>query len=212
MPIITLSFDNGPDPETTPRVLDVLGEHDIRTSFFVVGQQMLAPGAAQAVERAAREGHWVGNHTFSHSPPLGERSSPTLAEDEIERTQALLGQLATGRIFRPSGGGGNLDKRLLTRACFDYLVRERYTCVLWHSVPGDLRGYDWVANAFADLRQRDWTLLVLHDLPHGAIARLPEFLRSAKDQGYAFRQEFPPNCVPMVDGNVVHPMQHLISD
>ena len=55
---ITLSFDNGPDPETTPFVLDVLARRGIKTTFFVVGQN-LAKTRAPA-ERAVAEGHWIG--------------------------------------------------------------------------------------------------------------------------------------------------------
>lgn len=210
---ITLSFDNGPDPEVTPLVLDILKAHGVQTTFFAVGQRLLVDGALDAVERARSEGHWIGNHTFSHSPPLGVRPSPTLAQEEICRTQQLLGSLASpGRYFRPSGGGGNLDHRLLSRSCYEYLLSEKYTCVLWHSVPGDLKGLDWITRAFEDLRTRDWTLLVIHDVKGGALALLDEFLQRLRMEEYSIHQEFPPDCVPMFRGTVMHPMDAFISD
>jgi aminoglycoside N3'-acetyltransferase len=49
-------------------------------------------------------------------------------------------------------------------------------------------------------------------LPHGAIGRLPEFLSLAKERGHEFRQEFPPDCVPMVDGSALGSMQGLMAD
>lgn len=209
---VTLSFDNGPDPLVTPRVLDILKARDIKTTFFTVGQRLMVDGAMEAVRRARSEGHWVGNHTFSHSPPLGVRGSPTLAADEIGRTQQLLGSLATaGNLFRPSGGGGNLDNRLLTTACYDYLVAGKYTCVLWHSVPGDLKGLDWVPRAIEDMQTRDWTLVVLHDIQNGAVNRLEEFLDLLTEGPYEIRQDFPEDCVPLVSGRSVHSMKPYIA-
>jgi peptidoglycan/xylan/chitin deacetylase (PgdA/CDA1 family) len=209
---VTLSFDNGPDPETTPRVLDILKAHNIKTTFFAMGQRLLVDGAMDAVRRARAEGHWIGNHTFSHSPPLGLRDSPTLAADEIGRTQELLGSLASpGNLFRPSGGGGNLDKRLLTRACYEHLVAGEYTCVLWHSVPGDLQGLDWVPRAFDHMQARDWTLVVLHDIQNGAVARLEEFLDLLRAGPYEIRQDFPEDCVPLVRGRAVRSLEPYIA-
>ena len=68
---LTLSFDNGPDPETTPRVLDILAERGIKTTFFVIGEKLADPQRRQLAERAHKEGHWIGNHTYTHSVPAG---------------------------------------------------------------------------------------------------------------------------------------------
>jgi peptidoglycan/xylan/chitin deacetylase (PgdA/CDA1 family) len=63
---LTLTFDNGPDPETTPRVLDVLALRSIRSTFFVVGNKLSTPEGRGLARRAHEEGHWIGNHTWSH--------------------------------------------------------------------------------------------------------------------------------------------------
>jgi peptidoglycan/xylan/chitin deacetylase (PgdA/CDA1 family) len=110
---VTLSFDNGPTPRVTPWVLDVLGERGVRSTFFVVGQQLRIPGTAAIARRAVAEGHWIGNHTLTHSVPLGELDD--LAVDrEIASTQELIGDLShPDRLFRPFGRGGIIDDRLL---------------------------------------------------------------------------------------------------
>ncbi|MFC3125524.1 polysaccharide deacetylase family protein [Pseudoroseomonas globiformis] len=59
--IVTLSFDNGPEPEVTPAVLDVLRARDVPATFFLLGQKLAAHRAI--AERAKAEGHWIGNHT-----------------------------------------------------------------------------------------------------------------------------------------------------
>ena len=71
MPVeVTLTFDNGPDPEATPHVLDVLAARDLKATFFVVGERLAA--ARHLAERAHAEGHWIGNHTWTHRAPFGE--------------------------------------------------------------------------------------------------------------------------------------------
>ena len=60
---VTLSFDNGPHPELTPRILDVLARRRVPASFFVLGSAMAVPEKRLAAERAHAEGHWIGNHT-----------------------------------------------------------------------------------------------------------------------------------------------------
>jgi peptidoglycan/xylan/chitin deacetylase (PgdA/CDA1 family) len=149
------------------------------------------------VERAASEGHWIGNHTFCHPRPLGDADDPVA---EITATQAELGPLGARRLFRPSGAGGAIEPGLLSTAAVDALVQGAYTCVLWNSVPGDWESPAWVETALRDIASRDWTLLVLHDIAGAAADRLDEFL-SRVDA--AVRQDFPPACVPIAKGRVV---------
>src|SRR6185295_9075586 len=70
---VTLTFDNGPEPDVTPRVLDILKAHDIRTTFFVIGEKLADPARRRLAVRAHDEGHWIGNHTFTHTVPLGRQ-------------------------------------------------------------------------------------------------------------------------------------------
>lgn len=84
---VALTFDDGPDPEVTPRVLDVLSAHGARATFFMIGRNLernLAIGA-----RAAREGHQIGNHSWQHSYLQNFYSSRVYLHD-IERAEALI--------------------------------------------------------------------------------------------------------------------------
>jgi peptidoglycan/xylan/chitin deacetylase (PgdA/CDA1 family) len=88
---LTVSFDNGPDPECTPEVLDILAERDIKATFFVCGQgNRLHPAleantasGKQLLARAKAEGHWIGNHSLSHTIELGTTRDPKVVEREI---------------------------------------------------------------------------------------------------------------------------------
>src|SRR3954468_9732188 len=103
---VTLTFDNGPTPGVTPGVLDVLRTRGIRATFFVVGERLQTP-EARAIAGAAREdGHWIGNHTMTHTVELGRVSDADLMRREIEGAQDVLGDLASAdRLFRPWGQG-----------------------------------------------------------------------------------------------------------
>ncbi len=208
-PRITLTFDNGPDPEVTPRVLDVLARAGIKATFFVLGEKLRDPARRAMAERARAAGHWIGNHTFHHAQPLGLSADPDIGEKEIGRTQALIGGLADERrLFRPFGGGGKLGPHLLSRSALEYLVAGRYTCVLWNAIPRDWEDPDgWVETALEQCRALDWALLVLHDLPTGAMDRLARFIGEARAAGAAFAQDFPPACVPLVRGQIVGAME-----
>src|SRR5690349_2008634 len=106
---VTLTFDNGPAPGTTDHVLDVLAERGLRATFFVVGAMLEQPGARARAERAVEEGHWIGNHSMTHSTPLVDAPDDAYAADEIDGAQALLDGLGhERRFFRPFGLGGLL--------------------------------------------------------------------------------------------------------
>jgi len=208
---LTLSFDNGPTPEVTPHVLDVLCRHRVKSTFFVIGQKVAQQKAL--TERAHAEGHWIGNHTWSHSVPFG-LMTPDAAISEFDRTQQAIGSLLhRHRFFRPYGQGGNLDNRLLSRAVLEYLARETATIVLWSALPRDWNDPDgWVERALAQIAAQPWSLMVLHDLPTGAMRHLDRFLGLVADRGGRVRQDFPPDCLPMIDGRLTQPLDRYLAE
>lgn len=210
---VTLTFDNGPFPEVTDHVLKVLAALGITSTFFVVGQRLLEPGMLALAQRAHTEGHWLGNHTYSHSFSLGDTDDPADVEREIGRTQELLGELChPDRFFRPRGAGGSLDQHLLSRDAVCYLNDHGYSMVLWTSVPRDWEYPDsWGERCLDDIRSTDWSVVVLHDMPTGAMAGLYDVLTQLADAGVEFVQEFPDSCVPMRNGALRSPIDHLIS-
>jgi peptidoglycan/xylan/chitin deacetylase (PgdA/CDA1 family) len=199
---VTLTFDNGPAPGTTERVLDVLAERDIRATFFVVGEMLAQPGARALAERAVAEGHWVGNHSMTHSTPFGDEPDASYAAREIDDAQALLDGLAhERRFFRPFGLGGLLGPHLLSPAAVERLCAGAYTCVLWSSVPRDWEDTaGWVDTALADTERLDHAVVVLHDLPTGAMDALPTFLDGLAARGVAIEQDFPADVVAIDRG------------
>lgn len=92
---IALTFDDGPDPEWTPQILDILKAKHVPATFFIIGEN--AEASPRLVQRMVDEGHDVGNHTFTH-PNLGE-TSPGITALELNATQRLFEAL-TGRSMR----------------------------------------------------------------------------------------------------------------
>jgi peptidoglycan/xylan/chitin deacetylase (PgdA/CDA1 family) len=209
---VTLTFDNGPEPAVTPHVLEVLEREKILATFFVLGAKLADPARRRLAARAHAAGHWIGNHTKTHGVPLG-RVADAVARSEILDTEELLGDLAhTDRLFRPFGGEGALGPHLLSAAALQVLEERKMTCVLWNAIPrdwADPRG--WVETALAQCRAQPRTLVVLHDLPTGAMEGLPAFIAGVRAAGGSFRQEFPPECVPLRRGEVMAPLEGYVT-
>ena len=209
---VTLTFDNGPTPGVTDQVLDILAERSLRAIFFVVANRVDGDAAARALlTRMVGDCHRVGNHSLTHGRPLGElREQETIAE--IATARDILREF-TGEnfLFRPWGTEGQLDRRCLNRTAVNYLVSGKHTCVLWNSVPRDWADpVGWIDRALADVRAREHTLVVVHDLPSGAMDGLPRFLDELERNGVTVTAELPTECVPIVDGHIVSPVDHLM--
>jgi len=96
---IAITFDDGPDPDWTPAILDILKAHRVKATFFLVGEE--AERYPWLVERIAAEGHEIGNHSYTH--PNLVKASESIVRLELNATQRLLESL-TGRsttLFRP---------------------------------------------------------------------------------------------------------------
>ena len=211
---VTLTFDNGPTAGVTPGVLDLLARKGITATFFVIGDKLADPGAAALMREAHAAGHWIGNHTLTHSRALGEATDAATAAREIGETQARIGACAhPDKLFRPYGKSGAIGPHLLSRAAVSLLLGERYCCVIWNSVPRDWRDpAGWVERCIADVRANDWTVAVLHDVADACLARLPELFARLDELGVTYTQEFPDAVVLTRAGEKVSLSDAYIGD
>ncbi|MER8105993.1 polysaccharide deacetylase family protein [Kitasatospora sp. NPDC094016] len=150
---VALTFDDGPCPPYTDRILDILRSYRVTASFFCVG--LNAVGYPTTLRRIAEEGHTLGNHTWSH-PFL-----PDLGQDElafqVEATATAISRI-TGlrpRLVRPPYGAGRPE-------VLDWFVERDLVCVLW-----DNDSRDWAAPGAAEITER-----VVRQVHHGPIALL----------------------------------------
>jgi peptidoglycan/xylan/chitin deacetylase (PgdA/CDA1 family) len=178
-----LTFDDGPDPEHTPRLLDILGAEGVKGTFFLIGKR--AAAAPALARRVAEEGHDLGNHTWSHRSLW--LCGPRETARQVSRGHAAIADAGgqPPRFFRPPWGMTNL-------ALFPVLHRLDIPCVFWSLQPEGLRAVAPGAQvAWALQRVRPGAILDLHDaggVP-GAGARLvdalPALIAGLRARGYA---------------------------
>jgi len=164
---LALTFDDGPNPAWTPRLLDVLASHEVRVTFFMVGRYAQAEPAL--VRRIAEAGHLIGNHSWSH--PNLALTAPGRVREELMRTSETLEQI-TGqpvRYFRPPFGARRPDVLNTAR-------RLGMTPVLWNAITSDWSepSADLIAKRLMQKidrnHRRGWaTNIVMHDGSHLAL-------------------------------------------
>jgi peptidoglycan-N-acetylglucosamine deacetylase len=170
---LCLTFDDGPDPETTPELLGILRQSGIKAIFFCKGRA--ASEYPELIARIIDEGHLTGNHGYEHIDGWKSSSSAYLAN--IEQAS----QFIPGNYFRPPYGHLRLKQFLQ--------IRRKFRIMLW-----DLMPYDFDASFGGEKsleimfkKARNGSVIVLHDRKGSSANRiLPGFIRSAIQQGYKF--------------------------
>jgi peptidoglycan-N-acetylglucosamine deacetylase len=202
---VTLTFDNGPTPGVTEGVLEILEKARILATFFVLGRNLDQPAAAELMKRAHDAGHWIGNHTLSHTIALGDRPELDYARCEIEGAQQRIGKYShPEKLFRPYGKSGLLGPHLLSRAALNHLVAQNYRTVIWNNVPGDWNDPQrWVERCIALVSGEAWSVVALHDIQGACLARLGELLRRLENLGVIYEQDFPDSVTLTRGGQIV---------
>ncbi len=177
-PWIALTFDDGPHPGMTDRLLEVLREQNVPSTFFIVGK--MGDRYPELVRTIAAQGHEVANHTYNH--PNLARSSKESVMDELDRTRTLIHQL-TGQdnyLFRPPGGDYSRDTVKLTASA-------GYRMILWSVLTDDVDGASCRA-----MRRRildgasDGGIILMHSGVENTVKMLPGVIAELKGRGYQF--------------------------
>ncbi|WP_010493388.1 polysaccharide deacetylase family protein [Paenibacillus elgii] len=182
--VIALTFDDGPDPDDTAQILDLLKLYEAKATFFLVGNKV--ERFPELVKREAEEGHELANHTYSHTYFKRNGSVAKLKED-IRRAEDLI-YAASGqkcRLFRPPGGFYN--EKLIQMA-----KSEGYMVVMW-SWHHDTRdwstpGVDKIVNKVLG-NARNGDIVLFHDYVEGkgqTADALKEILPELKKRGFRF--------------------------
>ena len=175
-PIVALTFDDGPHPVHTPRLLDILAEHRARATFYVIGA--LVRRYPEIAQRIVAEGHELANHTWSH-PTLSRLGNARLFS-EIDRTQEIIYQ-TVGHVpvtMRPPYGAITMRQSRL-------LASERnLPTIIWSVDPQDWRrpGPSVVANRMVR-GARPGAIILAHDIHAPTIRAIPAALNGLSDRG-----------------------------
>jgi peptidoglycan-N-acetylglucosamine deacetylase len=179
--LVALTFDDGPHPRFTSDVLDVLARYDVRATFFCVG--INAVSMAPELNRMAREGHCVANHTWSH-PYLPDLSAAELRE-QVGRTREVIGH-ATGQpplLMRPPYNS-------ITPSVLDKWTGYDETIILW-----DVQADDWARPGAEIITERvlagiqPGSIVLLHDSGgerSQTVASLPAIIEGCLERGLSF--------------------------
>jgi peptidoglycan-N-acetylglucosamine deacetylase len=179
LPLVALSFDDGPHPEFTPQVLEVLKQHEAKATFFLIGERALR--YAEVVARIRAEGHEIGNHYWRNGATLGHSNEEFVGN--LEKTEKAIGAGEKLELFRPPGGVA-WPRQIR-------LARERgYTCVLGCAYPHDpMHPAVWYIRWLIEKNLVPGTIVILHDgiaNPKRSIAALPHILAAGSKKGLRF--------------------------
>jgi len=178
-PYIALTFDDGPSATLTPKLLDLLAAHHIKATFFVIGENIAEH--PEIVARAAREGHEIGNHSWSH-PNFGKMSDENV-RSQLRRTDDAI-RSATGNrptLLRPPYGSITAREKHWIHDEFGYRI------ILW-----DVDPYDWKRPGPAVVRNRilkethRGSIVLSHDIHPGTIEAMPSTLDALEAKGFKF--------------------------
>ncbi|MGN6395441.1 MAG: glycosyltransferase [Mucilaginibacter sp.] len=187
---IVLTFDDGPDPDYTPRILDILKKEKVPAAFFVVGS--MAEKNVSILRREFEEGYEIGNHTYFH-PDISTVSIQRV-NLELNATRKLI-ESVTGRstiLFRPPF---NADAEPQTLAEVIPVAESRKQSYI--NIGESIDPWDWQPGVTADsiiartIRQKDaGSMLLLHDAGgdtrEETVKALPEIIHFFKSHGYKF--------------------------
>ena len=178
-PYIAMTFDDGPSAALTPKLLDLLAAHHIKATFFVIGENVAEH--PEIVSRAAREGHEIGNHSWSH-PNLGKMSDESVRRQLRQTDDAI--KSATGNrptLMRPPYGSITAREKRWIHDEFGYDI------ILW-----DVDPYDWKRPGPAVVRARilketrPGSIVLSHDIHPGTIEAMPSTFDELEAKGFKF--------------------------
>jgi peptidoglycan-N-acetylglucosamine deacetylase len=176
-PYIALTFDDGPNPTLTPKLLDLLAARHLKATFFVVGQN--AADHPDILKRAVREGHEIANHSWSH-PNLGKMSDEAVRR-ELQKTDdaivAAIGKRPT--LLRPPYGSITARQKKWIHEEFGYRI------IIW-----DVDPLDWkrpgpsVVTARILKETRAGSIVLAHDIHPPTIEAMPKTFDQLMEKGF----------------------------
>ena len=178
---IALTFDDGPHPRQTIKILDILDKYGIKATFFVVGVN--ATYYPEALEEVCRRGHEIGNHTFSH--PQVSKLLPEDLENEVDKCESKILELTDRKtkLFRPPEG-------MIDKSVKKVLGRLDYKVILWdidtkdwaHTPPNEIAN-----NVISHISSGD--IILMHDYiayNSPTVEALELFIPVLLEKGYTF--------------------------
>ncbi len=173
--VVALTFDDGPDGNTTPQALDILAKYKIKATFFVQGKNIA--GNEAILKRMQSEGHEVGNHSWNH--PILTKLSLEDAKKQLTDTEDAITKVLgkSSKLMRPPYGAISDDIRNSLDLRF----------IMW-----DVDSLDWKSKNEAAIlteiqhQTSDGAIILMHDIHQPSVNSLPKVIEYLQEQGYSF--------------------------
>ena len=173
--VVALTFDDGPDGNTTPQALDILAKYKIKATFFVQGKNIA--GNESILKRMQSEGHEVGNHSWNH--PILTKLSLEDAKQQLTDTEDAITKVLgkSSKLMRPPYGAISDDIRNSLDLSF----------IMW-----DVDSLDWKSKNEAAIlteiqrQTTDGSIILMHDIHQTSVNSLPRVIEYLQGQGYSF--------------------------
>jgi len=178
-PYIAMTFDDGPHPDLTPKLLDMLKERGIKATFYVIGKNVET--YPEIANRIVSEGHEIGNHSWTH-PALSKISATKVKNELDQTTQAIV--TATGKrppTMRPPYGA--------TNATLNRTIDEQFgmKVIMWSVDPQDWKYRDSERVAAQIIENtKPGSIVLAHDIHKTTVAAMPKTLDALKAKGFQF--------------------------
>lgn len=168
-----LTFDDGPIPEVTPEILDILDRFNVKATFFMVGDN--ARRHPELVEEVRRRGHSIGNHTMHHLQ--GRKTMPRRYLRDVQEADHILNT----SLFRPPHG--------LLRWSQSRVIRKHYNLIMYDVVTRDYAVYMSPDEVVENVRRftRNGSIIVFHDSLkscHNTLPALPDAIKWLQNNGF----------------------------
>lgn len=178
-PFIAMTFDDGPSAKLTPELLDILAAHHIHATFFVIGKNVVEH--PEILQRAVREGHEIGNHSWSH-PSLGKMRDDKVRAELQKTDDAIKAAIGTRPVLmRPPYGSITARQKQWIHDEFGYRT------ILW-----DVDPLDWkrpgpsVVTSRIVRETRPGSIILSHDIHPGTVKAMPATFDQLQEKGFKF--------------------------
>lgn len=180
-PAIAITFDDGPDPKNTPRLLGILKERNIKATFYLIGKSVAT--YPQVVRQIVADGHEIGNHTWDHKD-LSHLSDAKCLEELQKTHDAIIAACGvTPATFRPPYGNAKVGQRK------QIMEKFHYPAIIW-----EVDTEDW-KKPFSSQKVHDTILretkpgsiILCHDIHAWTIDAMPATLDELKSKGFQFK-------------------------
>ena len=198
--VVFLTFDDGSSKTNTPKVLDILKKENVKATFFLTGENIENGGkeAEDLVRREFKEGHAIGNHSYTHDVkklyPNRTLDMEAFKEDfdkNEKLLQKILGKYFSTRVIRCPGGymsWKGMDQ------LDTYLKENNMVSIDWNALSGDAEGKKKNASELFDYavktaKGKEMVVLLMHDTygKEETVKSLPSIIKYFKDNGYEFK-------------------------